>query len=268
MSTPQKKIVIKASAPKQMPATPAANPLQQKKVVVKASAPAAPQKAAVQASPLLTQRKVVSASKKLVFAATEAEDETDAPKTRDEILMEALALLQTALGMSGGKRKGLKKDGTPRAKRVNNSGWNVFVKEFRAENPGMSWKDAMVAAKADWAALKGESASAEEEEEAPAPAPKKLVIAKSGAKTAPVPVVNPKAAAELMAEAMAEAEAEAEDASVECDEFEWEGLALMKNAEGFCWRMDEAGEQVFVGRWDAEKEEMDQKADEPSYGSA
>lgn len=287
MSAPAKKIVIKSSAKTaqvSLPLTqksPAATPLQQKKVVVKAAAPAAPKKAVV-------QRQVVSAAKKLVFAAQEEEEEDAPSKTRDELLMEALALLQAALGMSGGKKKGFNKDGTPRAKRVNNSGWNQFVKDFCAENPGVSWKDAMVLCKGPWAELKGESASTQEDgcseallEETvtvvAAPAPKKLVISKSGAKTAQVSVTAAAAAMAALEAAKAEAEAaaalfptlaELAAPSTDVEEFEHEGVSLLKNSEGFCWRLDEDGEQVFVGRWDATEEKMDETASEPVYGES
>ena len=251
MSVPAKKIVIKASAPKQMPAAAAAT-----------SAPAPKSKVVVKTPP----------KKKEVVVEEEAE-EAPGPKSAQQIYDEIQVLLAQLVQVSGGKRKGFKKDGTPRAPRKNTSGWNQFVKEFRAENPGMSWKDAMVAAKADWAALKGEASPEEEDEEssavaapAPAPAPaKKLVIAKSSAKPASAPTPPPKTAAELMAES---ASAAAEAPEVEVEEFEWEGQTLQKNAEGFCWRIDEEREQIFVGRWNAEKEEMDETAEEPTYGSA
>jgi hypothetical protein len=264
MSAAQKKIVIKSGAKTAQVSL----PLTQK-------SPAAALVAAAPAATLLQQKKVVAPQKAVVkkaapvAAAEESESEEEAPaKTRDELLMEALALLQAALGMSAGKRKGLKKDGTPRAKRTNNSGWQQFVKEFREENPGVSWKDAMVLCKADWKALKGEDASvasADEEESAPAAkAPKKkLVIAAK-------PVAPAKTAAQIVAEVKAAAAAAAAEAEpeVEVEEFEWEGQTLQKNAQGFCWRVDESGEQIFIGRWDAEEEKMDETAEEPTYGSA
>lgn len=280
MSVPAKKIVVKK---------PAVAAAAKSKVVVKTSAAPAATKKIVQ--------KVV-----MVPQIVEEVEEEEAPKTAQQIYDEIQVLLAQLVQVSGGKKKGFKKDGTPRAKRTNTSGWNAYVTEFRAENPGVSWKDAMVLCKESWAALKGEVAPEDEEDvssvaaapaPAPAPAPaKKLVIAKSGAKTAQVslPLTQKaaaappaKTAAELMAEAMALAEAEKAKAEaeaagrsgalleapeVEVEEFEWEGQTLQKNAEGFCWRVDEEGEQIFVGRWDAEKEEMDETAEEPSYGSA
>jgi hypothetical protein len=252
MSVVPKKIVIKkptAASVTQTEAAPAATPLQQKKVVV----PAAPKKAAVPKT-----------AQKLVFAPQEAEAEAEeAVKTRDELLMEAFALLQAALGMPAGakgKAKGLKKDGTPRAKRTNNSGWNQFVKDFCAENPGVIWKDAMVLCKGPWAELKGETASVasvEEETVVAAPRAQKLVIA-----------AKPKIACAAAAAAAPPPKAPEAEAEVEVEEFDWEGQALQKNAQGFCWRVDESGDQIFIGRWDAEAEKMDETAEEPTYGSA
>ncbi len=273
------KIVLKKpTAAALVAAAPTATP--QKRVVVKASAPAAPQKAVVQRQVVSAPKKVVQ---KIVFVEQEEEEE-EAPvqKTPQQIYDEIQVLLAQLVQVSGGKKiKGLKKDGTPRAKRTNNSGWNQFVKEFRAENPGMSWKDAMVAAKADWKALKGEAApeveeeEVEEEEVAPVPAPapaaaKKLVIKKPAAPPAKTAeqILAELAEAKAKAEAEAAAAAAAECPEVEVEEFEWEGQALQKNAQGFCWRVDEEGEQIFVGRWDAEAEKMDEAAQEPVYGSA
>jgi hypothetical protein len=273
----QKKIVIKKPASATAEAAPvavaAAASAPKSKVVVKASA---------------SQRVVSAPAKKVVVRQiveeVEEEEEVVGPKTPQQIYDEIQVLLAQLVQVSGGKKmKGLKKDGTPRAKRTNTSGWNAFVSEFRAENPGVSWKDAMVLCKAEWATLNGKSAPEEVEESSvasprepaaapkPASAPKKLVIAaKKPAAAAAAPPV--KTAAELMAQAMAEAAAEAEKAAaesaVEVEEFEWEGQTLQKNAEGFCWRVDEEGEQIFVGRWDEKEEKMDEKAEEPTYESA
>ncbi len=279
----QKKIVIKPSAASAAAASAVTvvAPLQQKKVVIaKASgaASAAAPKVVVSAPKRIVQKVV------MVPQIVEEVEEEEAPKTAQQIYDEIQVLLGQLVQISGGKKvKGLKKDGTPRAKRTNTSGWNQFVKDFCAENPGVSWKDAMVLCKPMWAALKGEVAEAEEEEvaeeeesaaaPAPAPAPKpaaKLVIKKPSAPPA-------KTAEQILAE-LAEAKAKAEEeakaaaaaaeaeAEVEVEEFEWEGQTLQKNAEGFCWRVDETGEQIFVGRWDGEK--MDECAEEPTYGSA
>ena len=251
MSVVPKKIVIKSltqtsPAAALVAAAPAATPLQQKKVV--AAAPAAPKKAASQSVP-----------KKLVFAPQEEDEAEEAPaKTRDELLMEAFALLQAALGMPAGAKgraKGLKKDGTPRAKRTNNSGWNQFVKDFCAENPGVIWKDAMVLCKGPWAELKGEAASVASADEEAAPLPQKpksqkLVIA-----------AKPKPAVKIAAAAPAPVPEEAE---VDVEEFDWEGQTLQKNADGFCWRVDESGDQIFIGYWN----NPTATAEEPTYGSA
>ena len=280
----QKKIVIKASAPKQMPAAAAAAsaPAPKSKVVVKTSAP---QRVVSAPAKKVVVRQIVEEVEEEEDGRSEALLEAPGPKTPQQIYDEIQVLLAQLVQVSGGKKKGFKKDGTPRAKRTNTSGWNAFVKEFREANPEVSWKDAMVLCKAEWAALKGEVAPEEEADEssvaaAPAPAPKpaaapkKLVIP---AKKTAAPAPPAKTAAELMAEAAAaaaaaEAEkaklAEAEAPEVEVEEFEWEGQTLQKNAEGFCWRIDEEGEQIFVGRWDAEKEEMDEKAEEPTYGES
>jgi hypothetical protein len=245
-------------------------------VVVKASSgrsealqPAAPQKAVVKRQVVSAPKKVVQ---KIVFVEQEEEEEEEAPaqKTPQQIYDEIQVLLAQLVQVSGGKKiKGLKKDGTPRAKRTNTSGWNQFVMEFRAENPGISYKDAMVLCKGPWAELKGESASVasagEEEESAPAVAApkKKLVISAKPVAAAP----PAKTAAQIIAEAMALVEAAAEP-EVEVEEFEWEGQTLQKDADGFCWRVDESGDQVFIGRWNAEEEKMDETAEEPTYGSA
>jgi hypothetical protein len=272
MSVVPKKIVIKSGAKTaqvslpltqkspaasvtQTEAAPAATPLQQKKVVAgrsEALLPAAPKKAKSQSVP-----------KKLVFAPQEEDEAEEAPaKTRDELLMEAFALLQAALGMPAGAKgraKGLKKDGTPRAQRTNNSGWNQFVKDFCAENPGVIWKDAMVLCKGPWAELKGESASVASAEEEATPLPQKPKSQKLVIAAKPKPTVKIAAAAPVPV---------LEEAEVDVEEFDWEGQTLQKNADGFCWRVDESGDQIFIGRWDAAKEKMDEKAEEPTYGSA
>ncbi len=283
---PAKKVVV---APQRVVAAPA------KKVVAPAKMVAAPQR--------VVAPKKASIQKVVYVQEEEVEEvEEEQPMTRDEMLVQALALLSQAMGMKAGRgSKAIKfnKDGSvrqPRGPRENSekqAAWMAFVKEVR-ESQGVdengkfliSHKDAMKLAK-EMRAEAGEEAGEEEQEEdeAPAPAPKKVIAAKSDALLAqsplsraqkPSPVAAPakkspqqireELAAKKAAEEAAAAAAEQpeEEASVEVEEFEHDGKTYLKNSDNLCWFINEAGEQVWAGVYLPDEDRIDESVEEPT----
>jgi hypothetical protein len=209
---------------------------------------------------------------------SEAEEVEDAPLSRDEMLIQALTLLQQAMGMSGRGKVKLTKTGKirqsrgPRENSEKQTAWMEFVKQVREEQGVdengkflISHKDAMKLAK-ELRAEEGGSDSAEQDEPSPAkkavvPAKKAAVPAKS-AKKSPQEIRTEFLARSTAAAAAAVAEQEQQE--VEVEEFEHDGKTYLKNSDNLCWLVDAEGNQTWAGVFLPEEDRIDTEVEEPT----
>ena len=258
-------------------------------------ASAVPKKVVVAPSPVVAKsQKVVAPAKKPIKKVVyveeseveeEVEEVDEAPLSRDDMLIQALTLLQQAMGMSGRGKVKLTKSGKirqPRGPRENSekqTAWMEFVKQVREEQGVdengkflISHKDAMKLAKE----LRAEEAGSEhtEEDDAPAPAPTVALRNGQSAKKAVVPAKKAAAPAkkspqeiraEFLARSAAAAVAEEEaEASVEVEEFEHNGKTYLKNTDNLCWLTDSEGNQTWAGVYLPEEDRIDSEVEEPT----